>query len=168
MPNSTYLPSPMTNCIFFLEFKSIHSMGIIFDGIRFGWIFFTIERFVPQCDLFKKSIAQDFIYDFVICQGQIYASFKEEREQGQIEIINSNNSNKPHHRNSQSRIMMLWSIRYDDSIFSFSCQWWHHEWIRNSSFLVLCFILTCCFLKDFSKIRLRISRLVLILEKRIN
>ena len=29
--------------IFFLEFKSTHPMGIIFDGIRFGWIFSLLK-----------------------------------------------------------------------------------------------------------------------------
>lgn len=26
-------------------------MGIIFDGIKFGWTSLTIKRFVPQCDV---------------------------------------------------------------------------------------------------------------------
>ena len=33
-----------------LEFKSTHSIGMVFDGIRFGPIFFTIKRSLPQCD----------------------------------------------------------------------------------------------------------------------
>ena len=43
MPNSPYLSSTMTNCKSFLEFKSTHPMGIIFDGIRFGWIFSLLK-----------------------------------------------------------------------------------------------------------------------------
>ena len=34
---------------FIFEFKSTHATGIIFDGIKIGWILFTIKRFVPQC-----------------------------------------------------------------------------------------------------------------------
>ena len=38
---------------FILEFKPTHSTGIIFDGILVE--FFTIKRFVPQCDKIQIS-----------------------------------------------------------------------------------------------------------------
>ena len=33
-----------------LEFKCTHIIGVIFDGIRFGRIFFTIKNFSPRCE----------------------------------------------------------------------------------------------------------------------
>ena len=50
MPNTAYLQSPMTNFKSFLEFKCTHIIGIILNGIRFGRIFFTIQRFFPRCE----------------------------------------------------------------------------------------------------------------------
>ena len=76
MPNSPYLPSPMTNCKSFLEFKSTHQMGIIFDGIRVGWIFSLLKDLFHnvqgikwikkgECQKSKMVISQpyDFSYD---------------------------------------------------------------------------------------------------------
>ena len=36
---------------FIFEFKCTHPIGMIFDGIRFGLVFLTIKRFLPQCVL---------------------------------------------------------------------------------------------------------------------
>ena len=36
---------------FILKFESTDLIGTIFNGIRFGWIFLTIKRSLPQCDM---------------------------------------------------------------------------------------------------------------------
>ena len=34
---------------FILEFKSTHPTGLVFDGIKIGWIFLAIKRSLTQC-----------------------------------------------------------------------------------------------------------------------
>ena len=64
VPNSAYLPSPMTNCKYFLEFKYTHPMGIIFDGIRFGWIFSLLKDLFYNVIYFKVQSGVKKISDF--------------------------------------------------------------------------------------------------------
>ena len=55
-----------------LKFKSTHPIGTIFNGIRFGWIFFTIKRSLAQCvvsikvDIFLKHQRKNLSYSQLV------------------------------------------------------------------------------------------------------
>ena len=57
----------MTDCKFILEFKSTHPIGMVFDGIRFGWIFSLLKEKIIYIifDVFGHTQANTFVTNFL-------------------------------------------------------------------------------------------------------
>ena len=65
MPNSTQLPRQWQIVNFISESKSTHPLGMIFDGIRFGWIFSLLKILWHNMYSFVSNLLQSRFRNYI-------------------------------------------------------------------------------------------------------
>ena len=93
-----------------LEFKCTHIIGIIFNGIRFGRIFFTIKRFFPQCVKYEAHIIEIHHNSHLI----VWSIF-----------------NLLDHHFLTWVTLITFSTWFIFSFVGKFCEFWHHMWLKN-------------------------------------